>query len=144
MKSVTGLIVRPLAAIALAALMFAPFGARAQTAAPDMVGSSAAPPGGTILTAIITKVGGGYTITMTAPCSPTPCKWGTRPLTIYAPSVVTRVGKVGSAVFAQGFVTRTVVVTLQDATAPFLQVQVLSKFAAGDTRSNSATIQTLH
>jgi len=142
MNHVIGRIVRPLAALAFAALLFAPFGAHAQTAPADMVGTWTAPPGGTIAGAVIAQVGSTYTIHVTAPCSP-PCDWGTRPLTIYAPSVSIKVGKIGSAVFNQGFVTRTVIVTLQDATAPFLSVQVLSKFNGGG-RSNYATTQTLH
>ena len=135
---------RPLATLALALAVLAPLAAPAQTAPADMVGTWTAPPGGTISKAVIAKVGSGYTIHIWAPCSPTDCDWTTKPLTIYAPAVSVKVGKVGSAVFPQGFVTRTVVVTLQDATAPFLSVQVLSKFAPGDGRSNYATTQTLH
>jgi hypothetical protein len=134
--------IRPLAALAAVALT--PLAAGAQTAPADMDGTWTAPAGGTVAKAVIAHSGSNYTIHVFAPCSPTPCDWGTRPLTIYAPAVSIHVGKVGSAVFAQGFVTRTVVVTLQDATAPFLGVQVLSKFAPGDTRSNYATTQTLH
>ena len=48
------------------------------------------------------------------------------------------------ATFPQGFVTQTLVVTLNDATAPFLNVQVFDKFAPGDTRSNFVSTQTLH
>ena len=82
---------------------------------------------------------------MKAPCTPTPCDWGTRPLTIYAPSVSVKVGKIGSATYNQGFAQRIVVVTAQDATAPFLRVDVYTKFTGGGAgRSNYATTQTLH
>jgi hypothetical protein len=77
-------------------------------------------------------------------CSPTPCDIGTKPLTIFAPTAASPIGKVGMATFPAGFKTMTVVVTLQDATAPFLQVQTFNKFAPGDTRKNYTTIQTLH
>ncbi len=60
------------------------------------------------------------------------------------PSAAIKVGKIGSATFNQGFVTRIVIVTAQDATAPFLRVDVYSKFASGDTRSNYFLTQTLH
>jgi hypothetical protein len=65
-------------------------------------------------------------------------------LTIYAPSVTTRVGNVGSALFSQGFVTRTIVVTLQG--PHLLRTQVLSQFrpAGANSRSNYATTQQLH
>jgi hypothetical protein len=45
--------------------------------------------------------------------------------------------------YNQGFAQRTVVVTAQDATAPFLRVDVYTKFTGGG-RSNYATTQTLH
>ena len=135
---------RPLAALALAAGLLLPTGGSAQTAVSTLLGTWNAPPGGTVSQVVVGGVPGAYTIHIKAPCSPTPCDWGTRPLTIYAPSPAIHVGKIGSATFNQGFVTRTVIVTAQDAVAPFLRVDVLSKFAAGDTRSNYATTQTLH
>lgn len=132
------------AAFAAALAVFTPAPVRAQTVPSDMLGTFTAPPGGTVSSVTIASAGGGYTISVKAPCTPTPCNWGTRPLTVYAPSVGTSLAKVGSATYNQGFVRRTVIVTLQDATAPFLQVQVLSQFTPSGGRSNYTTIQTLH
>ena len=137
--------IRPLAALALAATVLAPLGIGAQTAPADMNGTWNAAPGATaIAKAIIAHTGSNYTIHVYGVCSPTPCDWGTKPLTIFAPSPAIHVGKVGMATFPQGFVTQTLVVTLNDATAPFLNVQVFDKFAPGDTRSNFVSTQTLH
>ena len=131
-------------ALAMAAAALVPLRAHAQTAVSTLLGTWNAPPGGMVSQVVIGGVPGAYTIHIKAPCSPTPCDWGTRPLSIYAPSAAIHVGKIGSATYNQGFVTRTVIVTAQDAVAPFLRVDVLSKFGAGDTRSNYATTQTLH
>ena len=144
MNQILSRTLRSLAALALGAGLLLPTAGGAQTAVSTLLGTWNAPPGGTVSQVVIGGAPGAYTINVKAPCAPTPCNWGTRPLTIYAPSVSIKVGKIGSATFNQGFVTRTVIVTAQDATAPFLRVDVLSKFAAGDTRSNYATTQTLH
>jgi hypothetical protein len=133
-----------LAALAASLALVAPSVAGAQIAPSDMIGTWHAPGAGTVSTVTIAQNGGAYTIRVQAACSPTPCDWGTRPLTIYAPSAGIGVGKVGSATFNQGFVSRIVIVTLQDATAPFLQVQVLSRFTPAGGRSNYTTVQTLH
>ncbi len=133
-----------LAVLAVTATVLVPLRSHAQTAASTLLGTWNAPAGGMVSQVVIGGVPGAYTIQVKAPCTPTPCDWGTRPLTIYAPSAAIKVGKIGSATYNQGFVSRIVVVTAQDATAPFLRVDVLSKFAAGDTRSNYATTQTLH
>ncbi len=138
-----GRALRPLAALALGAGFLFPTGSSAQTAASTLLGNWTAPAGGTVSTVVIAGAPGAYTIKVAAPCTPTPCDWGTRPLTIYAPSVSIKVGKIGSATYNQGFVTRTVIVTAEDATAPFLRVDVLSRFTGGG-RSNYATTQTLH
>jgi len=134
---------RPLAASALAAGLLLPTAGSAQTAVSTLLGTWTAPPDGTVSQVVIAGGPGAYTIQVKAPCTPTPCDWGTRPLTIYAPSVSIKVGKIGSATYNQGFVTRIVVVTAQDATAPFLRVDVYSKFTGGG-RSNYASTQTLH
>jgi len=134
---------RSLAAFAAALALFAPAAVRAQTVPSDMLGTFNASSAGTISSVTIASSGGGYTITVKAPCTPTPCNWGTRPLIVYAPSAATSLAKVGSAVFIQGFVRRTVVVTLQDATVPTLRVQVLSQFTPSGGRSNYTTFQTL-
>ena len=131
-------------ALAVTAAALVPSRSHAQTAVSTLLGTWNAPAGGTVSQVIIAGAPGAYTIIVKAPCSPTPCNWGTRPLTIYAPTVAIKVGKIGSATYNQGFVSRTVIVTAQDATAPFLRVDVYSKFAPGDTRSNYATTQTLH
>jgi len=146
MNRILGRTLRPFAALALGAALLFPTASTAQTAASTLLGTWTAPAGGTVATVVIAAAGSGYTIKITAPCSPTPCDWGTRPLTIYAPSPGIHVGKIGSALFNQGFVSRTVVVTAEDATAPFLRVDVLSKFAPSGAggRSNYATTQTLH
>ena len=130
--------------LAMTAAALIPLRAHAQTAVSTLLGTWTAPAGGTVSQVVVGGVPGAYTLQVKAPCSPTPCDWGTRPLTIYAASVSIKVGKIGSATFNQGFVTRTVIVTAEDATAPFLRVDVLSKFAPGDARSNYATTQTLH
>ena len=133
-----------LGVLAMAAAALIPLRAHAQTAVSTLLGTWNAPAGGTVSQVVIAGAPGAYTIHIKAPCSPTPCDWGTRPLTIYAPSSAIHVGKIGSATYNQGFVTRTVIVTAQDAVAPFLRVDVLSKFSPGDSRSNYATTQTLH
>ncbi len=135
---------RPLAALALGAALLFPTGSGAQTAASTLLGTWTGPAGGNLASVVIAAAGSGYTIKIAGTCTPTPCDWGTRPLTIYAPSAAIHVGKIGSAVFNQGFVTRTVIVTAQDATVPFLRVDVYSKFALGDSRSNYFFTQTLH
>jgi hypothetical protein len=134
---------RPLAALALAAGLLVPAPASAQTAASTLLGTWNGSGSG-VVQVVIAGGPGAYTIHIKASCSPTPCDWGTRPLTIFAPSAAIGVGKIGMATFSQGFVTRTVIVTAQDAVAPFLRVDILSKFAPGDTRSNYATTQTFH
>jgi hypothetical protein len=137
--------VRPLAVLALAAALLLPTAGSAQTAVSTLLGTWNAPAGGGGVTqVVIAGAPGAYTIHIKASCSPTPCDWGTQPLTIFAPSAAIHVGKIGMATFNQGFVTRTVVVTAQDAVAPFLRVDMYSKFSPGDTRSNYATTQTLH
>jgi hypothetical protein len=135
---------RPLAAMALGAGLLLPTASSAQTAVSTLLGTWNAPAGGGVTQVVIAGAPGAYTIHIKASCSPTPCDWGTRPLTIFAPSAAIAVGKIGMATFNQGFVTRTVVVTAQDAVAPFLRVDMYSKFAPGDTRSNYATTQSLH
>ncbi len=112
MNEILGRSIRPFAALALGAALLSPAAAPAQTAPSDMLGTWSAP-SGALKTVTIAGSAGAYTIHVTAPCSPTPCDWGTRPLTIYAPSVSTSIGKSGSATYNQGFVTRTVIVTLQ-------------------------------
>jgi hypothetical protein len=134
---------RPLAALALGAALLLPTAGSAQTAASTLLGTWNATGSG-LVQVVVAGAPGAYTIHIKGACSPTPCDWGTRPLTIFAPSAATPVGKIGMATFNQGFVTRTVIVTAQDTTAPFLRVDVLSKFAPGDTRSNYATTQTFH
>jgi hypothetical protein len=138
-----GRTLRPLAALALGAGLLLPATGSAQTAASTLLGTWNGPGSG-VVQVVIAGGPGAYTIHIKAACSPTPCDWGTRPLTIFAPSAAIGVGKIGMTTFSQGFVTRTVIVTAQDAVAPFLRVDVLSKFAAGDTRSNYATTQTFH
>ncbi len=134
---------RPLAALTLGAGLLLPTSSNAQTAVSTLLGTWNAPPGGTVSQVVIGGGPGAYTIDVKAPCTPAPCDWGTRPLTIYAPSVSIKVGKIGSATYNQGFAQRIVVVTAQDATAPFLRVDVYTKFTGGG-RSNYATTQTLH
>jgi hypothetical protein len=134
---------RPRAALALAAGLLFPIPGSAQTAASTLLGTWNATSGG-LVQVVIAGAPGAYTVHVKGSCSPTPCDWGTRPLTIFAPSAAITLGKIGMATFNQGFVTRTVIVTAQDTTAPFLRVDVLSKFAPGDTRSNYATTQTFH
>jgi hypothetical protein len=133
-----------LGVLAMIAAALVPLRAHAQTAVSTLLGTWNAAAGGTVSQVVSAGVPGAYTIHIKAPCAPTPCDWGTRPLTIYAPSPAIHVGKIGSATYNQGFVSRTVIVTAQDAVAPFLRVDVLSKFAPGDARSNYATTQTLH
>ncbi|MDQ6944000.1 MAG: hypothetical protein M3169_15995 [Candidatus Eremiobacteraeota bacterium] len=144
MNQILSRTLRPLVALALGAGLLLPVSSSAQTAVSTLLGNWTAPAGGTVSSVVIGGGPGAYTINIKAPCSPTPCDWGTRPLTIYAASPAIKVGKIGSATYNQGFVTRIVVVTAQDAVAPFLRVDVYSKFAPGDTRSNYATTQTLH
>jgi hypothetical protein len=143
MNQTLGRTLRPLAALALAAGLLLPTPSSAQSAASTLLGTWNAASGG-LVQVVIAGAPGAYTIHIKGSCSPTPCDWGTRPLTIFAPSAAITVGKIGMATFNQGFVTRTVIVTAQDTTAPFLRVDVLSKFAPGDTRSNYATTQTFH
>ena len=132
-----------LGVLAMTAAALVPLRAHAQTAVATLLGTWTAPPGGTVSQVVIAGAPGAYTIHIKAPCTPTPCDWGTRPLTIYAPSPAIKVGKIGGARFNQGFVERIVVVTAMDATAPFLRVDVYSRFT-GTGRSNYATTQTLH
>ena len=130
------------AALVLAGALLVPIRSLAQTAVSTLLGTWNAATGDL---AQVT-VGGGpgaYTIDVKGRCTPTPCDWGTRPLTIYAPSTGTSVGKVGSATYNQGFATRIVVVTAQDAVAPFLKVDVYTKFTGGG-RSNYVLTQTFH
>jgi hypothetical protein len=134
---------RPLASLVLGAGLLLPTAGSAETAASTLLGTWNAPGSG-IVQVVIGGGPGAYTIHVKASCTPTPCDWGTRPLTIFAPSAAVTVGKIGMATFNQGFATRTVIVTAQDAVAPFLRVDVLAKFAPGDTRSNYATTQTFH
>lgn len=134
---------RPLAALALAAGLLFPTPGSAQTAASTLLGTWNATGTG-LVQVVIAGAPGAYTVHIKGACSPTPCDWGTQPLTVFAPSAAITVGKIGMATFNQGFVTRTVIVTAQDTTAPFLRVDVLSKFPPGDTRSNYATTQTFH
>jgi hypothetical protein len=142
MASFTPLL-RSFAVCAAALVLSAPGVAQAQTVPSDMLGTFNAPAGGTLKSVTIASSGGGYTINVKATCSPTPCNWGTQPLVVYAPSAGTSLAKVGSAVFNQGFVRRTVIVTLQDATVPTLQVQLLSQFTPPGGRSNYTVFQTL-
>ena len=134
---------RPLAALALAAGLLVPSPGSAQTASSTLLGTWNGTGSG-VVQVVIAGAPGAYTIHVKASCSPTPCDWGTRPLTIFAPSAAVTFGKIGMATFSQGFVTRTVIVTAQDAVAPFLRLDMYSKFAPGDTRSNYATTQTFH
>ena len=143
MNETLGRTLRPLAALALGAGLLLPTAGSAQTAASTLLGTWNGTGSG-VVQVVVAGAPGAYTVHVKASCSPTPCDWGTRPLTIFAPSAAIGVGKVGMATFNQGFVTRTVIVTAQDATAPFLRVDVLSKFAPGDTRSNYATTVTFH
>ncbi len=143
MNQIQSRTLRPLAALALAAGLLIPVAGSAQTAVSTLLGNWTAPAGGTVSNVVIGGGPGAYTIDVKAPCTPTPCDWGTRPLTIYAPAVGIKVGKIGSATYNQGFAQRIVVVTAQDATAPFLRVDVYTKFTGGG-RSNYATTQTLH
>jgi hypothetical protein len=143
MNQILSRTLRPFAALALAAGLLFPTPGSAQTAVSTLLGTWNGTGSG-VVQVVIAGAPGAYTIHVKAACSPTPCDWGTRPLTIFAPSAATSVGKIGMATFNQGFVTRTVIVTAQDAVAPFLRLDVLSKFAPGDTRSNYATTQTFH
>ncbi len=143
MKSRLGRRLWLLGVLAMTAVALVPLRAHAQTAVSTLLGTWNAPPGGMVSQVVVGGAPGAYTIHIKAPCSPTPCDWGTRPLTIYAPSPAINVGKVGSATYNQGFAQRIVVVTAMDATAPFLRVDVYTKFTGGG-RSNYATTQTLH
>ncbi len=131
---------RPLVGLAIAAGLLFPSGSQAQTAQSTLLGTwnSAT---GALRQVVIGGTPGAYTIQVKAACSPTPCDWGTRPLTIYAPSVSVTTGKIGSATYNQGFATRIVIVSAQDAVAPFLKVDVYTKFTGGG-RSNYVTTQT--
>jgi hypothetical protein len=143
MNHILGRAIRPLAVLAVAAGLLLPTSSSAQTAVSTLLGNWTAPAGGTVSNVVIGGGPGAYTIDVKAACTPTPCDWGTRPLTIYAPSAAIKVGKIGSATYNQGFAQRIVVVTAMDATAPFLRVDVYTKFTGGG-RSNYATTQTLH
>lgn len=145
MSNFTGRLLRPLAALVLSAFVLSPLAAPAQTAPSDMDGTWNAAAGSTaIAKAVIAHSGKHYTLHLFGVCTPTPCDIGTQPLTIFAPTVNFPIGKVGTATFNKGFVTLTVVVTLNDATSPLLNLQVFNKFAPGDTRSNYVTTQTMH
>jgi hypothetical protein len=143
MKTRLGRRIWLLGALALCAMLLIPSLSHAQTAVSTLLGTWNASGSG-ITQVVVAGSPGAYTVHIKASCSPTPCDWGTRPLTIFAPSASTAVGKIGMATFSQGFVTRTIVVTAQDAVAPFLRVDTYSKFAAGDTRSNYFSTQTMH
>lgn len=140
MNHVVSRLVRQLPAVALAAALLLPSGTQAQTAQSTLLGTWNAS-SGAFRQVTIAGGPGAYTIRIKASCSPTPCDWGTRPLTIYAPSAGTATGKVGSATYSQGFATRIVIVSAQDAVAPFLKVEVYTKFTGGG-RSNYVTTQT--
>jgi hypothetical protein len=131
---------RLLSALALAAALLVPSGTQAQTAQSTLLGTWNASTGA-FRQVTIAGSPGAYTIRIKASCSPTPCDWGTRPLTIYAPSAGTATGKVGSATYNQGFATRIVIVSAQDAVAPFLKLEVYTTFTGGG-RSNYVTTQT--
>jgi hypothetical protein len=134
---------RPLAALALGAALCFPSGSSAQTAVSTLLGTWNAAAGSALAQVIVAGGPGAYTIDVKGTCTPTPCDWGTRPLTIYGASAGATVGKVGSATYNQGFATRIVVVTAQDAVAPFLKVDVYTKFT-GAGRSNYVLTQTFH
>jgi len=144
MLNITRRIARPLAALALTTAALLPLTSSAQTAPADMDGTWNASSSGMLTKVVIAHTGSSYTLHAFASCTPTPCDWGTKPLTIFAPTAGTPIGKVGMATFPQGFKTATIVVTLNDATSPVLNVQTLTKFAPGDTRSNYAITQSMH
>ena len=145
MSKLTSRLLWPFTALALSALVLSPLAAPAQTAPSDMDGTWTAAAGATSMAkAVIAHTGSNYTLHLFGVCHPTPCDIGTQPLTIFAPTAASSIGKVGIATFPKGFVTLTVVVTLNDATAPMLNVQVFNKFAPGDTRKNYVTTQTMH
>ena len=130
------------AALTLAALLI-PARSQAQTAVSTLLGTWNASAGSSLAQVIVGGSPGAYTIDVKGSCTPTPCDWGTRPLTIYGASASATVGKVGSATYNQGFATRIVVVTAQDAVAPFLKVDVYTKFTSAG-RSNYVLTQTFH
>jgi hypothetical protein len=132
--------IRLLPAPALAAALLFPSGSQAQTAQSTLLGTWNASTGA-LRQVTVAGSPGAYTIRVKGACTPTPCDWGTRPLTIYAPSAGSATGKVGSATYDQGFATRIVIVSAQDAVAPFLKVDVYTKFTGGG-RSNYVTTQT--
>ena len=93
-----------------------------------LLGNWTAPAGGTVSNVVIGGGPGAYTIDVKAPCTPDPVRLGHAPADHLRAGRGIKVGKIGSATYNQGFVTRIVVVTAQDATAPFLRVDVYSKF----------------
>lgn len=90
---------RSLAVLALSAAALLPLSSSAQTAPADMDGTWNAASGGMLSQVVIAHSGSTYTIHPFAPCTPTPCDWGTKPLTIFAPTAGTTIGKVGLATF---------------------------------------------
>ncbi len=131
------------AALAVTAAALVPSRGHAQTAVSTLLGTWNAPAGSSLAQVTVGGGPGAYTIQVKGACTPTPCDWGTRPLTVYGASASATVGKVGSATYAQGFATRIVIVTAQDAVAPFLKVDVYTRFTGGG-RSNYVLTQTFH
>jgi hypothetical protein len=131
------------AVLAMVAAALVPSRTHAQTAVSTLLGTWNAPAGSAFAQVVVGGSPGAYTIDVKASCTPTPCDWGTRPLTVYGASASATVGKVGSATYSQGFATRIVIVTAQDAVAPTLKVDVYTTFT-GAGRSNYVQTQTFN
>jgi hypothetical protein len=131
---------RTVAALLLLGLAAFPNPSAAQVAPPSLLRTWNGTGSG-LVKVTIARAGIGYTIHAWGQCSPTPCNWGTVPLTVYAPNVTSKIADAGTAVYTNSFDVINVVVKLQGAT---LTVQTFTRFTDHSGRSNYNSVVVLH
>ena len=117
-----------------------PVSAGAQTAEPELVKTWIAGGSG-IVKLVIASTPAGATVTAWGSCHPTPCAWGTRPLTIFAPNVSTKLGRTGLAIYQTTFSETWLVASLA---GNALDVQTFTHFTDHSGRSNYTQTVVMH
>lgn len=114
---------------------------RAQTAEPELVKTWTAGGSG-IVKLVIASTPQGATATAFGSCHPTACPWGTRPLTVFAPNVSTKLGRVGTATYVTSFSETWLIASLSGPDS--LTVQTFTHFTDHSGRSNYAQTVVMH
>ena len=133
---------RMTSALAAGAILAVPIGASAQSASPGLMGDWYGSGSGVVqLVFAPSTVSNALTLHAYGACSPSPCDWGTVPVTIYAANVGAAQGGTGLATFVTNFSATTLIATLVGTT---LRVRTYTRFTDGSGRSNYANIVDLH